>query len=184
MDRDSDRSAIFRQRQGGDSLEYGNVPRGFWLRRCLVCQMAIRTSRIVRSIVTIPVADNNRGEDKQRKRCERNRQSTNDLSRIHPWEPMPDDIILKIQTLHGIHVNRLFVANLQGTKAHTTLLFKSLRSSVAANSVKVSVDGLRVQQFDIGTHHLSRMPAQRGNDLVGTEFGARGEANACAPIIA
>jgi hypothetical protein len=52
----------------------------------------------------------------------------------------------------------------------------------ATNSVEVSVDGLAVQKMDIGTHHLSGMPARRGNDLIGTEFGARGEGHGCAPI--
>ena len=65
---------------------------------------------------------------------------------------------------------------------YTLLSNRSVVQS-ATNSVEVSVDGPRVQELDIGAHHLSRMPAQRGNDLVVTEFGARGEGHTCGPII-
>lgn len=79
----------FGQRQKSDRLEDGNDVSHFRLRRPLVGQMAIGTSRIVRGVVAIKVADDNGGERQQRERSERDCQDTDCLADIHFLEAKP-----------------------------------------------------------------------------------------------
>ena len=81
--KNGDNGGIFRQRQESHRLEDGNTLRDFWLCGRLVGQMAVRTTRIVRRIVAIEVANNDCRERQQREQRQRNPQDTNCAPKGH-----------------------------------------------------------------------------------------------------
>jgi hypothetical protein len=84
-----DQASIFRQTQGSNRQEHGNILGGLRRSRRLVGQMAVGAPRIVRCVVTIPVGYNNRGKYKQCEGGERKRQYANYLTYIHSSDPWP-----------------------------------------------------------------------------------------------